>query len=198
MYKLIRRKSKNAAAPLRAGTRRRNQAQTTVEFALIVWPFLLLLFATIDYAQLYFYDSSLRHALREAGRFATTGNVMRTNFVLSNGPLQSSYEANKPISRMESIRRIFQTNCLVNTPITNIVVESWPGLAETGTEAAPNKGPGDADDNVRIKVSAEVPMITRLFFTNTKYKTTVTSVFRNEPSRNFLNTITTNYYGAEP
>ena len=39
--------------------RRRLQAQTTVEFSLICLPFFAILFALIDYSQIYFYENML-------------------------------------------------------------------------------------------------------------------------------------------
>src|SRR5450755_2931701 len=51
--------------------------QTTVEFALICIPFFVILFAIIDFAEIYFYENSCQNALREAARFATSGRVIQ-------------------------------------------------------------------------------------------------------------------------
>ena len=58
---------------------RRHQAQTTVEFSLVLLPFLAILFAIIDYAQIYFYENSMQNGLREACRFATAGRIIQTS-----------------------------------------------------------------------------------------------------------------------
>src|SRR5271156_6271940 len=51
--------------------------QTTVEFALICIPFFAILFAIIDFAQIYFYENSMQNSLREAARFATAGSIIQ-------------------------------------------------------------------------------------------------------------------------
>lgn len=110
--------------------------QTTVEFALICIPFFVILFAIIDFAQIYFYENSLQNALREAARFATAGRIIQaTN---ANGTL--AYETNsggvvvpkaindssgREASRNECIRYWFLSNCVLrNFPISDIVIIS--------------------------------------------------------------------------
>jgi len=114
--------------------------QTTVEFALICIPFFAILFAIIDFAEIYFYENSLQNALRESARFATAGRIIQA--VDSSGnPL---YETNsggiivpkaindtsgREASRNECIRYWFLSNCvLANFPISNIVITSAPTL----------------------------------------------------------------------
>src|SRR5476651_154508 len=73
-------------------SRRRGRVggQTTVEFALICIPFFAILFAIIDFAEIYFYENSVQNAMREAARFATAGRIIQA--VNSSGvPL---YETN--------------------------------------------------------------------------------------------------------
>ena len=114
--------------------------QTTVEFALICLPFFAILFAIIDFAQIYFYENSCQNALREAARFATAGRIIQA--VNSSGaPL---YETNsggivvpkaitdssgREASRNECIRYWFLTNCVLQGfPLSNIVITSAPTL----------------------------------------------------------------------
>ena len=116
--------------------RRLAGGQTTVEFALICIPFFAILFAIIDFAQIYFYENSLQNAMREAARFATSGRIIQaTN---ANGSL--AYETNaggiavpkaitdssgREASRNECIRYWFLTNCVLqNFPLSNIVITS--------------------------------------------------------------------------
>src|ERR1039457_1517844 len=61
------RKDKIRAKPADSG-------QTLVEFAIAAMVFLLLLFATIDFGYLYYVKVTLQHAVRQAGRYAITGN----------------------------------------------------------------------------------------------------------------------------
>src|SRR5476651_1617429 len=56
---------------------RRKDGQVTVEFALVCIPFFAILFAIIDYAQIYFYENSLQNAMREAARFGTAGRIIQ-------------------------------------------------------------------------------------------------------------------------
>src|SRR5277367_6195772 len=114
--------------------------QTTVEFALICLPFFAILFAIIDFAQIYFYENSCQNALREAARFATAGSIIQS--VNSSGVAQ--YETNslgivvpkaindsegREASRNECIRYWFLTNCVLQgVPLSNIVITSAPTL----------------------------------------------------------------------
>ena len=122
-------------------SRRRGRVggQTTVEFALICIPFFVILFAIIDFSEIYFYENSCQNALREAARFATAGSIIQATNV--NGSL--AYETNgegivvpkaitdsegREASRNECIRYWFQTNCVLSIPISNVVITSAPTL----------------------------------------------------------------------
>jgi len=115
--------------------------QTTVEFALICLPFFIILFAIIDFAEIYFYENACQNALREAARFATAGSIIQA----SNAAGTALYETNsssglvvpkaitdsegREASRNECIRYWFLSNCvLANFPLTNIVIISAPTL----------------------------------------------------------------------
>jgi hypothetical protein len=116
--------------------KRRQGAQTTVEFALICIPFFAILFAIVDFAQIFFYENALQNSLREACRFATAGRIIQA----TNSLGQAQYETNsdgivvpkaindsegREASRMECIRYWFLSNCVFqNFPITNIQVYS--------------------------------------------------------------------------
>lgn len=133
-------------ALLAYSTRRRSRGQTTVEFAIACVPFFAILFAIIDFAQIYFYENSLQNALRESCRFATAGRIIQaTN---TDGSL--AYETNssgivvpkaindssgREASRNECIRYWFLTNCVLkNFPIANIGITSastLPGVPPT-------------------------------------------------------------------
>jgi len=120
--------------------RRRYGGQTTVEFALICIPFFAILFAIIDFAQIFFYENCLQNALRESARFATAGRIIQA--VNANGTL--AYETNsggivvpqaisdsqgREASRQECIRYWFLSNCVVRSmPLSNIVITSAPTL----------------------------------------------------------------------
>jgi Flp pilus assembly protein TadG len=174
--------------------RKGERGQTTVEFALILWPFLMLMFATCDYAQLYFYENSMQAGLREAGRFAGPGKILTYVSNGTNAPVLSSYSAGKPISRNESIRRWFQSNCVVGFSSGQILITSGPDDTSMTTP-----GPGDAGDFVQISVTYPLKLVTpvsAMLFPNGVYNITVQGVFINEPSNAFV--LYTNRYPSEP
>jgi hypothetical protein len=122
------------------GRKRRARGQTTVEFALICLPFFAILFAIIDFAQIYFYENSIQNAMREAARFATAGSIIQatgsggtllyeTNSQGITVPKAITDSEGREASRNECIRYWFLSNCILpNFPITNIVITSAPTL----------------------------------------------------------------------
>ena len=111
------------------------KAQTIVEFSLICLPFFALLFALIDYAQIYFYDNSLQNGLRECARFTTAGSIIQA----TDGNGSPLYETNvggvvvpkaisdsegREASRNECSRYWFLSNCVVALPLSNIIITS--------------------------------------------------------------------------
>ncbi len=114
---------------------RRAPGQTTVEFALICLPFFAILFAIVDYAQIYFYENALQNAMREAARFATAGRVIQltyadgsTVYETNNGvvipkAIPSAYGGGEA-SRNECIRYWFLSNCVIQIPLTSIGIFS--------------------------------------------------------------------------
>ena len=161
--------------------------QTTVEFALVCLPFFAILFAIIDFAQIYFYENSLQNALRESCRFATAGRVIQA--VDSNGnPLfettngitvpEAISDGHGEASRNECIRYWFLTNCVLkNFPLSNIDIVSAPALpgvqpvVETNSitgyltllqtnGATAIKGPGNASDYIQITATYQLNTIT--------------------------------------
>jgi hypothetical protein len=166
----------------------RTRGQTTVEFALIALPFFIIIFAIVDYAQIYFYENALQNALREATRFATAGSIIQlTN---SSGPV---YETNNGVvepkaindsqgreaSRYGCIRMWFQSNCIINVPTNTVMVVSAsalpgaPPVTSTNstngvvqlmnsTTTAATDGPGNANDYVQVTATYTLHTITPL------------------------------------
>jgi Flp pilus assembly protein TadG len=167
---------------------RRKEAQVTVEFALICIPFFAILFATIDYAQIYFYENSLQNAMREAARFGTAGRVIQATY--SDGSL--AYDTNQGVivpraildshgneaSRNECIRYWFLSNCVFSIPLSNITISNAPTLPGvppytttnsygdvillSGTNTPAIKGPGAANNYIQVTATLTVPTITPL------------------------------------
>ncbi len=161
--------------------------QTTVEFALICLPFFIILFAIIDFAEIYFYENAMQNALREACRFATAGRVIPALDTAGNPIYTNSHGVSVPVaiadpndpggreaSRFACIRFWFQSNCIIkNYPLSNISIFSestLPGVPPTVTNngawldlaGATNLGPGQYNDYVQISATYQVGTITPL------------------------------------
>jgi hypothetical protein len=171
--------------------KRRVVGQTTVEFALICLPFFIILFAIIDFSEIFFYENSLQNALREACRFATAGRIIQavdssghpqfeTNSlgVVVPKAIPSNYGPGEA-SRNECIRYWFLSNCVLqNFPVSNIVITSAPNLPGVppvtttnittgylylqGTNGPSTWGPGNYNDYVQITATYHVNTITPL------------------------------------
>ena len=80
---------------------RRNAGQAIVEFALAAPLLCLLMFGIVEFGRYLATRMALRHTVREAARFATTGNVLADS-------------TGTEITRAESIRRVLlERNSLV-------------------------------------------------------------------------------------
>jgi hypothetical protein len=107
-----------------------------VEFALICLPFFAILFAIVDYAQIYFYENSLQNAMREACRFGTAGNIIEvsvagvvqyeTNSTGFGVPKAINDSFGREASRDECMKYWFESNCIIHIPYSNITIFSAP------------------------------------------------------------------------
>ena len=134
-----------------------------VEFALVAPLLLLLIFCVLDFGRLFFTQLTLQHALREAGRFAVTGNK------LANPGGGSS-----KMSRVASIKKVAQ-DAAASLDLTNIQIKSVLG----GTNHA-----GGPSDTITISLTTNVKLLTPLvaaFFPQGASKITASTTFRNEP-----------------
>lgn len=78
--------------------RRDASGQSLVEFALVLPMLLLVFFGIFEFGRFYFTKLTLQHAVREATRFAVTGNVL------------TDPETGEPIDRAGSIVRVILHN----------------------------------------------------------------------------------------
>jgi hypothetical protein len=175
----------------RSGRRRRCQSgQAMVEFSVVVLLLFLVIFAIIDYAQMFFYENALQNAMREATRFATAGSVIQqTNggvaqYDTNNGvatPEAINDAKGREASRYGCIRMFFQSNCVISMPTNAVQVISAtalpgapPVLTTNGTTGvvtleeangvAANVGPGNASDYVQLTATYNIRTITPLFY----------------------------------
>ena len=145
---------------------RAQQGQSIVEFAMVIPLFFLLAFGMIDLGRAFFVQTTLQNAMRQAGRFAVTGNHL-------TDPVTATQ-----MTRVDSIIQVAK-NAAVGLDISNIQISSL-----AGGNAGPNRagGPGDT---VTISLTTNLklitPMIGRFFGPNGIYKFTVGTSFRNEP-----------------
>jgi Flp pilus assembly protein TadG len=141
-----------------------------VEFALVLPVFLLLLCGVIDFSNVFYNEMTMQNALRQAGRFATTGNTLAD----PNNPGQN-------LSRVASIIATAQQAAAGLNMSANSINISSNGTGGTGG-AANAGGPGDI---ITISVTGGVPMLTPViapfFPPNGTYNYTVSVTFKNEP-----------------
>ena len=140
------------------------QGQALVEMSLVLMTFFLLTFTLIDFCWLLFNQMNMQDAVREAGRYAVTG--------------QHLPNPNKPgidYSRTDSITQVLESY-KVGSNIDNVEFSSVAG--GVGSAGGPN-------DTVTIKATCDVPLLTlaigHLFGTDNKFHFTVSSTFKNEP-----------------
>jgi Flp pilus assembly protein TadG len=142
------------------------RGQGIIEFALVAMIFFLLAFAVVDFSWLMFSQMNMQDAVREAGRFAATGNQL---------PNPSNPSAN--LSRDASIIQIL-TQSSNGTHVNNVVITNvLNGVSSTGA--------GPAGATVTITASCSLPLFTTTigsyFGTNNAFNFTVSSSFKNEP-----------------
>lgn len=187
-----------------------------MEFALICLPFFAILFAIVDYAQIYFYENSLQNAMREASRFGSAGDIIQasvggvlqyeTNSTGFSVPKAINDSSGREASRDECMKYWFQSNCVIQVPMTNITVVSatYPTGATplvstnsagklnllTTNGGTPVAGPGQANDYMQITATYSVNTITPLFsylggYSRQgwdSYPIIVTAIVKNEPA----------------
>ena len=134
---------------------RRCRGGATVEFALVTPLFLLLVFGILDFGRLFFVQETLQHALREAGRFAATGQHSGTNRVAAIMQVAQNTAAGLDIS---------------NIQITSGGVTNYAGGPRETVTISMNTG-----------LRLITPMIGRFFGPSQTYTCKVSVSFMNEP-----------------
>lgn len=140
-----------------------SRGQSLVEFALVFPVFLLLLCGIVDVSNVFYTEMSVQNALRQAARYAITGNHLPD----PNNPGQN-------LSRVNSIIATAQ-QAAPGINFSNINISSVAGGAGSAG------GPGDT---VTVSMSSGVKMLTPVIaplFPNGTYNYTVSVTFRNEP-----------------
>src|SRR5271165_6123926 len=138
------------------------RGSSIIEFAVVVPAFFLLLFALLDFSRLFYVQLTLQNAVRQAGRYAITGNHIAD----PNHPGQN-------LSRVNFIIQVAQ-NAAQGLDVSAIQVSSLNG----GQGSA--GGPGDT---VTISLTTKLKLMTGLvaqFFKHDTYTFTVSVSFKNE------------------
>ena len=139
--------------------------QSMVKFAMVVPLFFLLIFGIIDIGRVFYVEMTLQNAVRQAGRYAVTGqntvNGVQTNRVTA----------------IEEIAQQQAEGLVAN--LQNIEVYTING---DGTTNMNNGGGPTAVVHVAITYNMQIitPLIAQ-FFPNGTYNFTVSTVFQNEP-----------------
>ncbi|HVT35185.1 MAG TPA: TadE/TadG family type IV pilus assembly protein [Nevskiaceae bacterium] len=143
----------------------RRRGMVTVEAAIVLPLFMLLMFCIIDFGRLLFTQTTLQHAMREGGRYGVTGRR------LPNPADPKSLE-----SRLDSIKQIVQQSAIgVNVKPGDIVISSARGG---------NGNAGGPGDTLTISLTYDFVFATPLvaqFFNHGSYTFTTSTSFRNEP-----------------
>jgi len=163
----IRRATKvQQALPVSLKGKQRTRGQALVEFALVAMIFFLLCFAVIDFSWLMFNQMAMQDAVREAARFAATGNHLTS--------------AGNTLSRDDSIKQVLN-QLAMGTNVEQILITNSAGtLGPGGTASA-----GTPGTVVTITAVCDIPLLTTaigsIFGSDNKFHFTVSSSFKNEP-----------------
>jgi Flp pilus assembly protein TadG len=139
------------------------KGQALPEFALVAMTFFLLAFALIDFSWLMFNQMNMQDAVREAGRYASTGNHV-----------PDPTTPGVTLNRIASITLVLN-QAAAGTNCTPVISSAAGGVGSAG---APS-------DIVTIKATCDIPLLTTaigsFLGTTNRYHFTVSSTFRNEP-----------------
>jgi len=142
---------------------RASSGSSLVEFAFVAPLFLLLLFGVIDFSHLFFVEMTLQNAVRQAGRYAITGNHQ-----------PDPKHPGQYLSRVASIEQVAQ-QAAAGLDVSSLQITSKVG----GSGSA--GGPGDT---VTISLTTNLKLMTPLvaqFFPSGIYTFTVSVTLKNEP-----------------
>src|SRR5271166_336558 len=148
--------------------RRSDSGQAMIETAFCAVLFVLFLFGTINFGFLFYTKVTLQNAVRQAGRYAITGNC-NSGSCLDGG--QGSGDRLNTI-----IQVVKQYSFNLNPTVMVTCTGTCPGYAGSGAENA--GGPGDI-----VQISAQytfAPVFIGKYLPAGGYTYTVSSSFKNE------------------
>lgn len=150
------------------GEKASDSGQTLIEFALVASVFLLLIFSVIDFAYLFYTRATLQNAVRQAGRYAITGQCVNKNGTCT-------------LTRYKSIIQTLENTSigLLNDANSSDIV-----IACTNNGGGCPNQAGGPGDTVTITVTYQYKFLTGLMaplFTGGQYPIKVSASFNNEP-----------------
>ncbi|NWG14769.1 MAG: pilus assembly protein [Acidobacteria bacterium] len=146
------------------------KGQTLAETAIVLILLLMLTFAIIDFALIFYAHLTLEHGIAHATRYAITGQLMQVIDPITGSPVT--------LDRRSSILKAMQDV----TPTLDLSTASYAFENITNPAGDPTGGPGDV---IKITVSYDWRIVTPLIsplFPNGKITLTVSSTSKNEPS----------------
>lgn len=143
---------------------RARSGNSMVEFALILPLFLLLTFGVLDFGRLFWTQETLSYALREAGRYAVTGQHQSTG--------------TSTVSRVQSIINIAKQYS-AGIDVSQITVNTL----NPATGGVTSNYAGGQGETVVISLTTGLKLLTPvgMYFPNNTYTFTTSTAFRNEP-----------------
>lgn len=133
-----------------------------IEFALVVPMFVLVMCASVDLARLFYVQTTLQNAVRQGGRYASTGNHQPD-------PLHPGLN----LSRVNSIKLVAQ-QAAMGLDVSSVQISSVSGGAGSAG------GPGDT---VTLRLTSNVNLVTPIiahYFAH-GIAVSVSVSFKNEP-----------------
>jgi len=154
---------------MKIGEMANDSGQTMVEMAFALSVFLTLLMATVDFGWMFSNKLTLQNAVRQAGRYAITGQCIESNGSCSE-------------TRFNSIEQILENYSLGLVNSNNL--SSVVSITCTSQGGGCPNGAGGPGDIVTITVTYPYQFVTpaiAAFFTNHSYTIKVSAAFTNEP-----------------
>ncbi|MFZ0313820.1 MAG: TadE/TadG family type IV pilus assembly protein [Candidatus Korobacteraceae bacterium] len=155
-------------------TKRNDSGQALIEVAFSIGIFLLLVMGTIEFGNLFNTKSTLQNAVRQAGRYAITGQCIGGAGTCT----ESRY--NSILTKVENTSDGYINSGNVATDVSVTCADGGSGCLNSSGTADPAGGPGDL---ITITVTYPYAFVTgpiAKFFGGGTYTITVSSSFKNE------------------
>lgn len=154
-----------------ARDRKSQKGAATIEFAMAAILFFTLFFGIVDLGLMFWANLTMQHAVREGARYAITGQKDRDPTPTQGPNGETIYDRQRAVTQ-----KIKESSMGLYDRVS-------PEVRVTDPKGARYSGYGNPGEIVVIRVDCTWPLLTPLiqpFFTNGKYKFTVSATMRNE------------------